>query len=144
MTSDTQAAAPASEADRVSGTLRAFVEAVNRGDRKGALGRLAPDVTIIEDLPPYRWQGPGAGAEWMLAMWENGQRTGLTDVALELGAARRIEVERNHAYAVVPGRLSLGGHGGSLRADGLLTFSLRKSGEDWLIGAFAWTGPPPG
>ena len=131
------------KAEPVLAAIRAFVDAVNRGDQPAALARLAHDVTIIEDLPPYRWHGPEAGAEWMLAMWHNGQRTGLTQVEMALGADLRVEVDRDHAYVVLPGFLSLSGNGQSVSADGRLTFALRKDGQDWLIAAFAWTGPTP-
>ena len=61
MTPDPQAAVASPEAEAVVESLRAFVDAVNRGDQPAALGVLAPDVTIVEDLPPYRWHGPAAG-----------------------------------------------------------------------------------
>ena len=123
--------------------LRDFVEAVNRGDQPAALAHLAPDVTIVEDVAPYCWQGPGAGAEWMYAMWQNGQRTGLTEIHMALGAAGRIELEGDRVYAVLPGLLSLSGSGGAERSDGTLTFALRRTGESWQIAAFTWSAPPP-
>jgi ketosteroid isomerase-like protein len=127
----------------IVGAIGRFVDAVNGGDVAGALACLAADVTIVEDVAPYRWQGPAAGAEWMLAMARNAEAAGMTEVAMRIGAPVRVEVEGGHGYAVVPGVLRLRGGGASLRSDGSLTFALRRGDEAWLISAMAWTGAAP-
>lgn len=94
------ASSPSAE---VVSAIADFVGAVNRGNQDAALALLTKDVTIIEDLAPYRWQGPTAGAEWLLAMHENAQREAITGIFMQLGRATRVEVEGNHAYAIVEG-----------------------------------------
>jgi ketosteroid isomerase-like protein len=125
----------------VFAVISRLVDAVNGGDQEAALALLTSDVTIVEDLAPYRWQGPDAGASWMRAMWENGQRSGMTDIRMRIASAARIEAEGDDAYAVVPGLLTYSGAGPPLRADGILTFTLKRTGETWLISALAWSGP---
>ena len=129
--------------EEVVRTIGRFVDAVNGGDVAGAAACLAADATIVEDLAPYRWQGPAAGADWMLAMARNAEAAGMTQIVMAIEAPLRVEVESGHGYAVVPGVLRLRSQGGTLRSEGSLTFALRRSGEDWLIGAMAWTGPEP-
>jgi ketosteroid isomerase-like protein len=120
-----------------------FVEAVNQGDMTSALASLTGDVTIVEDIAPYRWQGPGAGAEWMAAMAGNAEAAGMAGIVMEIGEPGRVEAEREQGYAVVPGILSLHGAEATLRAEGTLVFSLRREEGGWLISAFAWAGPAP-
>jgi ketosteroid isomerase-like protein len=129
--------------EEVVGTIGRFVDAVNGGDVAGALACLAADVTIVEDIAPFRWQGPAAGAEWMRAMAGNAEAAGMTEGAMRIGAPVRIEVEGEDGYAVVPGVLRLSGGGVSLRSEGSLTFALRRGDDGWLIAAMAWAGPPP-
>ena len=121
--------------------LADFVDAVNRGDQQRALAFLSPDVTIVEDLAPYRWQGPRAGAEWMRAMWENAQAKGIRQVHMQAGDPTRVETDGEGAYAIVPGILSYVGETETLRASGVLTFALVRTGDEWRISALAWSGP---
>jgi len=131
-------------AKEVTESIADFVDAVNRGDQAGAIAHLSDDVTIIEDLAPFRWTGPNAGPEWMMAMWENAQRNGISAIVMEISPPMRVEVEENGAYAVVPGLLSYERPGSMLRSDGLLTFSLRASSGQWLINGLVWSGPTAG
>lgn len=128
-------------AREVTDSIADFVDAVNRGDQAKAIAHLSDDVTIIEDLAPFRWHGPNAGPEWMLAMWENAQRNNVSAIVMEISPPMRVEVEAGAAYAVVPGLLTYEGSGGALRSDGLLTFSLTANGQQWLINGLTWSGP---
>ena len=126
--------------EKIVASITEFVDAVNRGDRDAALARLTNDVSIIEDLAPYRWQGPSAGSEWLEAMAENARRNAITSISMNLRNATRVEVQGEHAYAIVEGVLTYGG-GTPRQADGLLTFAMIKQDDNWMIRAFAWTGP---
>jgi ketosteroid isomerase-like protein len=129
-----------SDSAEILSFIGGFVDAVNRGDGATAIASLTPNVTIVEDLAPFRWHGPTAGAEWLGAMFENAQRLGIASVFMQLGRASRIEVEGAHAYAVVEGQLQYGGDGPPLRSDGILTFVLLREG-DWSISVLVWSGP---
>ena len=128
-------------AQEVTDSIADFVDAVNRGDQAKAVSYFTDDVTIVEDLAPFRWHGPNAGPDWMLAMWENAQRNYVRAIVMEISPPTRIEIEGDAAYAVVPGLLTYQGDGSALRSQGLLTFSLKTSGGKWLINALAWSGP---
>ncbi len=54
----------------VVGSIKRFVDAVNQGRHRAAFKYFSPDAPIIEDIPPYGWQGPQAGSQWMAAMGE--------------------------------------------------------------------------
>ncbi len=132
-------ASPSAAAEIVA-SIKDFVGAANRGDQDRALALLTKDVSIIEDLAPYRWQGPTAGAEWLLAMGENARRNAITGIFMSVGRATRVEVEGAHAYAIVEGHLTYNGVK-LLHSHGTLTFALVKEPRGWLISSFAWTGP---
>ena len=128
---------PASE---LHAEILGFIDDVNRGDVPAALARLTDDVCIVEDLAPFRWTGPEAGGRWLTDMAGNGARLGVTAIALTPGAPRRTELEGEHGYCILPGRVTLDGPEVALAEDGLLTFAMRREGGAWRISAFTWTG----
>jgi ketosteroid isomerase-like protein len=141
MAGQTLAQAPAGALEPMAAITR-FTDAVNRSDMAGALNYLGPSPTLVDDLAPYSWQGPGAGGAWMAAMGANAQAKGMTVINMRLGEASRIEVEGAAAYAVVPGVLTYtlkDGH--QEHADGVLTFTLHRAADGWKIDALTWTGP---
>ena len=120
-----------------------FVEEVNSGKIQAALARFSDNAAIIEDIPPFKWQGPDAGSQWLSAMVANAERLGVTSVAMELGDARRIEMDGQSAYAIFAGTVQLKRTCGSLQERGLLTFTFDGSRQGWLITGLTWTGERP-
>jgi ketosteroid isomerase-like protein len=136
-------AAPAADAKGVASSIASFVDAVNKGDSAKALAHLATDVSITEDLAPFRWHGPRAGSDWLTAMQQNGERMGLADIQMKLGAPTQVLAEGNRAYEVVPGVVTLKGPRQTLHEKGVLTFALERVGGDWQIVVLAWGGTAP-
>ena len=127
----------------IESAVSAFVEEVNSGKIDAALARFTHDATIVEDIAPYNWRGPDAGAEWLTAMAANAARLAVTEVVMDLGAAQRIEVEGTAGYAVFAGTVLLKKADHTLREAGLLTFAFERHLDDWLIAALTWTGERP-
>jgi ketosteroid isomerase-like protein len=127
----------------IESAVSAFVEEVNSGKIDAALARFTHDATIVEDIAPYKWRGPEAGAEWLTAMAANAERLAVADVVMDLGAAQRIEVEGSAGYAVFAGTVLLRKADQTLREAGLLTFAFERHLDHWLIAALTWTGERP-
>jgi len=127
----------------VATAVRAMVEAVNRGDMAAAVTAFADNATIVEDVAPFRWQGPSAASDWLTAMAANAKRLGVEAIDMRLGEPMRIVVDRDGAYAVFPGRLTLTTGQERLAANGGLTFTLRREEETWRIDSLTWSGPEP-
>jgi ketosteroid isomerase-like protein len=125
----------------VLATITRMTDAVNKGDAPTAFAAFTPSPMIVEDLAPYRWQGPGTPQAWLEGMGANAQAHGYTAINMKLGPPTRIEITGERAYAIVPGTLSYtlkDGH--SEHADGLITFLLLRS-DDWKIDSLIWSGP---
>ncbi|WP_293898757.1 nuclear transport factor 2 family protein [Phenylobacterium sp.] len=45
-------------------TVRTFLNAFNKGDIPAAEATYAADVSIIDEVPPHLWRGPGAFQAW--------------------------------------------------------------------------------
>ena len=130
-------------ADDIAAVISTFVGEVNGGEIASALARFTADVTIVEDLAPYRWQGPEAGGHWLAAMAANAERMGVSSVIMDLGPAERIEVEGPAAYAIFAGTVVFDRPEGPLYESGRLTFALVDQGGAWRIAALTWTGEAP-
>ena len=133
----------ADPAAELQGVIYAFIEEVNGGNIPAALARLTAEVCIVEDLAPFRWSGPTAGGEWLAAMAANGERMGVSASVMTPGEPRRVEVEGEHGYCIIPGRVTLQGPDVSLAEEGLITFAMRAEGGRWMISALTWTGDRP-
>lgn len=117
-----------------------FVDQVNKGQASAALAHLAKDVSITEDLAPFRWTGPRAGADWLAAMQKNGVRMGVSDIQMRLGTPAQVLVHGDSAYEAVPGVVTLAGKGRAVREQGMLTFALKRVEGIWKISSLAWGG----
>jgi ketosteroid isomerase-like protein len=76
-------------------------------------------------------------------MGRNAQRLGVTRILMHLAAPMRVEAAGDSAYEVVRGSLTLAGKGPPLHANGVLTFALRRIGNEWKIGLLSWAGERP-
>lgn len=127
----------------IANVVSTFVDEVNSGKIEAALARFSSDATILEDIAPFKWQGPHAGSQWLTAMAANAQRLGVISVVMDLGEPQRVEVEGHAAYAVFAGTVLLERNDMTLREPGLLTFALERHSGQWLITALTWTGKRP-
>lgn len=135
-------AQPAAAPTAVMATVSRMTDAVNRGDMPTAFAAFTASPTIVEDLPPYRWQGPGTPQAWIAGMGANAEAHGITAINMRLAPATRIDVTDDRAYVIVPGLLSFkltDGH--SEHANGFLTVLLQRTGGDWKIDTLIWSGP---
>ena len=124
----------------IASFVAAFVDEVNKGQIDAALRRFSNEATIVEDIAPFKWFGPNAGSQWLAAMAANAKRLGVISIVMELGEARRIEVESRFVYAVFAGTVQLQQQDRRLQEHGLLTFALERVTGQWLITALTWTG----
>jgi ketosteroid isomerase-like protein len=133
-------AGPSVETEKVASSIANFVDEVNGGDSAKALAHLASDVSITEDLAPFRWHGPRAGSDWLTAMQKNGERMGISDIQMKLGVPTQVLAQGDRAYEAIPGVVTLKGKGQTLHEAGILTFALHKVRGDWQIVVLAWGG----
>src|SRR5687768_4077099 len=129
--------------DQVRDAIGTMVDAVNRGDFATAASSFRSQPSIIEDLPPFRWEGPSAVGDWLTAMGANAATLKASAIEMKLGEAKQIEVCAGRSYACFRGTLRLATAAGELSADGTLTFVLVKEANHWLIDTLVWGGSRP-
>ncbi len=62
----------------VFAAIKRLVAAANHSDVAGIEAEVAPKGTVIDDLPPYYWEGPHAFREWQAVVAGNWKLHGVT------------------------------------------------------------------
>ena len=123
--------------------IQKFMDTFNKGDTEGAAATHAagPDLTIIDELPPYFWRGPKAFQSWSADLDSDAKKNGITEPGVTVSAPTRTERNGDQAYVIVPAVYSFKQRGTAMRAAAQMTFVLRRGASGWLIQAWTWTGP---
>jgi hypothetical protein len=125
--------------------IQKFIDSFNKGDASGAAAThsATADLTIMDEVPPYLWNGPQAFQAWSADLGADSKKNGITDESVAINAATRVETSGDGAYVVVPAVYTFKERGVAMREAAQMTFVLKKSPGGWLIHAWVWTGPKP-
>jgi hypothetical protein len=100
-----------------------------------------PSLTIIDDTPPYLFQGPDATRKWMEAYNRNQPREYEgTQTALHLLRPKLLATDGPHAYVAIPAEWMISKdetNGKILR--GVITAILQQANDKWRIAVWIWT-----
>jgi ketosteroid isomerase-like protein len=124
--------------------IRTFADTFNKGDVSGAAATHAAtaELVIIDEPPPYVWQGAQAFQAWVNDLAADEKARGITDQHVEIGTPSRVEVKGDGAYVITPSVYSFKENGVAMRESAQMTFVLKKEASGaWLIHAWTWTGP---
>jgi len=98
-----------------------------------------PNAVIADDEPPYSWNGPTAGIQWVNAVEQVCKDNRLTKLKGTIGAINVFQQTTDNVYIVVPvsysGELPGKTH---FTSRGAFTFVLRMINGKWLIKSQAW------
>ena len=133
-------AAWASDETDVLAVVSDYNAALNNGDQKAAAADCADQLSITDEFAPYSWQGAGATAGWFAdyAAWT--KMNVVTNDTVALDKPWRIEINGDHAYAVVPATFTYTKRGAKVvEAGSVWTFALRKTAGHWRIVSWAWS-----
>jgi ketosteroid isomerase-like protein len=130
----------ASEKTDVMVPVHQFVDGFNKGDAKTALAACAEQTSIIDEIPPHEWHGPGACGAWANDFDTDAKKNGITDGIVTLGKPRHVDVSGDRAYVVVPASYAFKKKGKRVRETGsTLTIALQKGTAGWRMTGWTWT-----
>ena len=134
--------ASASPKDDVKAHVKRFMDHFNKGDIKAATADCVDDMSIVDELPPYEWHGPGAFGKWLNDFGVDAAKRGITDSKVTLGKCRFAEVSGDRAYTVYTVDYSYKQKGKPTKQTGAsFTASLLKTKSGWRITGWTWTKP---
>ena len=128
----------ATNASGVTAAINHAVAEFNQGNMKGWVASCSSSAAIIDEFPPYTWQGRNACADWVSAFEANVKQNGITGGMVTLGTAWHVTVTSEHAYAVYPATYTYQQHGKSMKESGTFALVLQKTSAGWLIAAWSW------
>ena len=132
--------ATASDKTDAIATVHQFVDGFNKGDVASALATCASPVSIVDEFPPYAWQGPKACADWAHDYDADAKKNGITDGKVTLGKPLHVDVSGDRAYVVVPAKYAFKQKGKPVAEPAsLLTVALQKGPGGWRITGWAWS-----
>jgi hypothetical protein len=102
-----------------------------------------PELTIIDEVPPFIWRGAKAFQAWSTTLESVSKQAGITDQKVTISAPTRTESSGDSAYVIVPAVYTYKEKGVDMREAAQMTFALKKGASGWLIHGWTWTGPKP-
>jgi ketosteroid isomerase-like protein len=131
--------AAASDKTDVMATVNQFIDGFNKGDVKSALAACASPASIVDEFPPYAWQGPTACADWAGDFEANAKKDQITDSVVTLAKPKHVVVAADRAYVVVKADYDYKLKGKRVSQKGAtMTLALQKSAAGWRITGWAW------
>ena len=119
--------------------IRLVINAANKFNVEALADLYTPNAVIADDEPPYSWNGPTAGIQWLNAVEQACKENRLTNLKGRMDRINVCQHNDGNVYIVVP--VSFTGNLPGRRefsAVGAFTFVLRQSNGKWLIKSQAW------
>jgi hypothetical protein len=131
--------AKASEKTDIMATVKQYMDGFNKGDKDAMTEACAAQASIIDEFPPYAWQGETACADWWNDNEAFGKKNEITGEKVAVREPRHTEITGDRAYVVVPTILTYKQHGKpGTEAGAVWTFALQKVSAGWRITGWAW------
>ena|SRR5258707_7993844 len=119
--------------------IKKVIFSLNTFNIESVANLYTPNAVIADDEPPYSWNGPTAGIQWINAVEKVCKENDLTKLKGTIEAINVCQHTSDNIYIVVPvsyeGKLP--GRSQFL-AEGAFTFVLRMVNGKWLIKSQAW------
>lgn len=128
-----------SERSEVMAPIHAFIGGMDKNDMKTAAAAYTASPVILDEFAPYHWSGPTAFADWGADFGKDSAAHGVTQPKLMIGKAKRIRIEGDHAYVVVPTDYSFKAKGKTVVEHALMTYTLDKTPSGWKIAGWAFS-----
>ncbi len=131
--------AAASDKTDVVATVHQFIDGFNKGDVKSALATCASPASIVDEFPPYAWQGANACGDWAADFEANATKNGITDSVVTLQKPKHVDVAGDRAYVVVPANYDYKVKGKKTSQKGsVMAVALQKTPAGWRITGWSW------
>ena len=124
--------------------MNELAHATNSGDLPAARALFTSSPTIVDSFAPFSWQGTNAVDKWWSSFGRFSKRHGMSNIDVELSAplVSEFDREKDDAYVVVPGVITVSMNGSTVRMTGRNTGVLTLTPAGWRIVVWAWTDDP--
>jgi ketosteroid isomerase-like protein len=130
--------ASANDKSEILGLIAKWNDLSNRGDEQGMAATCTKEATVVDDLPPYEWRGPGACENWQKSADEFVKKESMTDIVGGIGNPTHVLISGDQAYVVIPATFAYTQGGKKFTEYAVATFTLKKKESTWLITSWVW------
>ncbi|MFI4933288.1 MAG: nuclear transport factor 2 family protein [Caulobacterales bacterium] len=124
--------------------INQFIDSFNKGDVAGAAAaHAATDLTIIDEVPPHIWRGPGAFNAWVSDLMANDKAHGMSGENVVLGTPLKQVISGDKGYVVLAVTYTYKQNGVNMSEPAEMTFALVSGAGGWKIAGWAWDGTEP-
>jgi hypothetical protein len=123
----------------VMDVIQIVISATNNFNIESVAGLYTPNAVVADDEPPYSWNGPTAGLQWVKSVEEACKILHVTKLRATIETVNIFHQSADNVYVVVPVSYT-GSLPGKARytAKGAFTFVLRLINGKWMIKSQAW------
>jgi ketosteroid isomerase-like protein len=107
-------------------------------DEKAAEAACTDDASVIDDVPPYEWHGPGACGKWLDSYHSFAKAKEMTDAVTTVGAPRHFEIEGDRAYVVFPATFTSKMQDKPNNETARVAMTLLRTSAGWRITGWSW------
>jgi ketosteroid isomerase-like protein len=136
-------AAAQPKADAALAVVKTFSEAMARSDFKALFRTLTPDVRIVDEVPPYRWEGRGAAKAWLKDWGSFAAAKRVVVQGMVFADPARVEVQGDRAYVTRSAVFVFKRGDVRVSETGMLGAALARTPAGWRITAWSWAGTAP-
>lgn len=119
--------------------ITAIINATNSFNIEAVANLYTPNAVIADDEPPYSWNGPTAGVQWVNAVEKACKDNQLTKLKSKIEPINVYQLNNDNIYIIVP--VSYSGNLPDRRhfaGKGAFTFVLRNVNGKWMVKTQAW------
>lgn len=119
--------------------IYAVIRATNKFDIETVADLYTPNAVVADDEPPYSWNGPTAGVQWINAVEIACKNNRITKLRGRIEPVSLFQQSADNIYIVLP--VSFVGdmpHKQRFHIRGAFTFVLRQVNGKWLIKSQVW------
>ena len=133
MTLVTSVPATAGPAEDATKAVTTVLDKFNGGDAAAFVAAHRDGAIITDEFEPYIWSGTGSVKTWR----------GISGGRVDYGAPLQASSDGSSAYIVLPTTYSFTQNGKKMAGKGSMTFVMAKTGADWKIASWTYSGATP-
>ena len=133
-------AGPAEDATTV---VTSVLDKFNGGDIDAFVNAHRDGAIIIDEFAPYSWGGAGSVKNWLVSYGKDATARGVSEGRVDYEKPIQTNSDGSSAYIVLPTVYSFKQSGKKMVGKGSMTFVMVRSGKDWKISSWTYSGATP-
>lgn len=133
----------AGPAEDATAAVTSVLDKFNGGDVDAFVNAHRDGAIIIDEFAPYSWGGSGSVKAWLDGYAKDAAARGITEGRVDYSKPIQANSNGSSAYIVLPTVYSFKQAGKKMAGNGSMTFVMVRSGKDWKISSWTYSGATP-